>query len=99
LSSEESKPTFTTLPPRLWAEFTTPITNTRQRRGSNYVFERLKARTITPTVIQVQEKVSKSANRIILSEQLAKEHLIAIKTKKKARKERNKAPNKIVQKY
>jgi hypothetical protein len=99
LSSEESEPAFATPPPRPWAEFTTPITNTGRRRGSNYVFERLKAGTITPTVIRVQEKVSKSADQMILSGQLAKEHLMATKTKEKARKERNEAPNKIVQKY
>jgi hypothetical protein len=83
-SSEESEPAFVTSPPRPWAEFTTLMTNIRRRRGLNYVSERLKARTITPTVIRVQKKVSKSADRMILLGQLAKEHLMATKTKEKA---------------
>jgi hypothetical protein len=56
-------------------------------------------RTITPTVVRVQKKVEKAADRIILAGQLAKEHLAATKAREKAQKERNKAPNKVVQKY
>jgi hypothetical protein len=36
---------------------------------------------------------------MILAGQLAKEHLAATKAREKARKERNNAPNKVVQKY
>ena len=76
-SSDESSVGFTTPPPPPWHEFTTPITNTGRRRGSNYVTERLRAGNITPTVIRVQEKVSKSADRIVLAGQLSTEHLRA----------------------
>ena len=61
--------------------------------------ERLKAGNITPTVIRVQEKVSKSADRMVLIGQLSTEHLRATQSREKARKERNDAPNRVIQKY
>jgi hypothetical protein len=63
------------------------------------VIERLKAGNITPTVIQVQEKVTKSADRMILAGQLSTELLTATKRSEKDRKERNDPPNRVVQKY
>jgi hypothetical protein len=39
--SRESTPGFATPPPRPWSEFTTPITNTQRKRGSEYVKERM----------------------------------------------------------
>ena len=98
-SDDESEPAFATPPPPPWHEFTTPITNTGRRRGSQYVKGRLLVGTVTPTVIRVQEKVEKAADRMILTGQLAKEHLAATIAREKARKERNEAPNKVVQKY
>jgi hypothetical protein len=98
-SDDDSKPAFATPPLRPWKEFKTPITNTERRRGSDYVTVRLKAEDVTPTLIRVQEKVSKSADQMVLSGQLSKEHLIAIQAREKARKERNGEPNKVVQKY
>ena len=50
-------------------------------------------------MVRVQEKIEKAADRMILTRQLAKEHLAATKAREKARKERNEAPNKVVQKY
>jgi hypothetical protein len=61
--------------------------------------ERLKAGNITLTVIRVQEKVSKSADRMVLAGQLSTELLTATKQSEKARKERNDTPNRVVQKY
>jgi hypothetical protein len=98
-SDDDSEPAFATPPLRPWKEFKTPITNTERRRGSDYVTVRLKAGDVTPTLIRVQEKVSKSADQMVLSGQLSKEHLIAIQAREKARKERNGEPNKVVQKY
>jgi len=98
-SSDESSVGFATPPPPPWHEFTTPITNTGRRRGSNYVTERLRAGNITPTVIRVQEKVSKSADRMVLAGQLSTEHLRATQSREKARRKRNDTPNRVVQKY
>jgi hypothetical protein len=95
---EEESEGFAT-PPHPWTEFKTPITNTGRRRGSNYVTERLKAGNITPTVIRVQEKVLKSADRMVLVGQLSTELLTATKRSETAQKERNDAPNRVVQKY
>ena len=61
--------------------------------------ERLKAGNITPTVIRVQEKVSKSADRMVLAGQLSTEHLRATQSREKARRKRNDTPNRVVQKY
>jgi hypothetical protein len=63
------------------------------------VTERLKAGNITPTVIRVQEKVLKSADRMVLAGQLSTELLTATKRSETAQKERNDAPNRVVQKY
>jgi hypothetical protein len=41
-------------------------------------------KTITLTVVQVQKKVKKAADQMILAGQLAKEHLAATKARKKA---------------
>jgi hypothetical protein len=97
--SEEESEGFATPPLRPWTEFKTPHTNTGRRRGSNYVMERLKVGNIMPTVIRVQEKVSKSADRMVHVGQLSTELLITIKRSEKARKERKDALNRVVQKY
>jgi hypothetical protein len=98
-SDEESEPTFATPPPPPWHEFNTPITNTGRRKGVDYIKLRMLAGTITPTVIRVQEKVEKAADRMILRGQLSTELLAANKAKEEERSQRNDAPNKIVQKY
>lgn len=97
--SIESSIGFATPPPRPWHEFDTPITNTGRRRGSDYISKRLQEGLITPTVLRVQEKVSKSADRMVLAGQLSTEYLRAMQSREKARKDRNQAPNKVVQKY
>ena len=84
---EEESEGFATPLPHLWTEFKTPIINTGWRKGSNYMTERLKAGNITLTVIQVQEKVLKSADRMVLAGQLSTELLTATKQLEKARKE------------
>jgi hypothetical protein len=99
LYEEEESEGFATPPLRPWIEFKTPITNTGRQQGLNYVTERLKAGNITPTVIRVQEKVTKSADRMILAGQLSTELLTATKRSEKDRKERNDPPNRVVQKY
>ena len=40
-------------------EYRTPITNTQQQRGLDYVLERLISGSITPTVVRVQEKLER----------------------------------------
>jgi DNA-binding protein H-NS len=86
-------------PPPPWHEFTTPITNTGRRRGAQYVAGRLQVGEITPTIIRVQEKVEKAADKMILAGQLSTELLTVNNAKQKEREERNNAPNKVVQKY
>ena len=81
---EEESEGFATPPPCPWIEFKTPIINTGRRRDSNYVTERLKAGNITPTVIRVQEKITKLADRMILAGQLSIELLTATKRLEKA---------------
>ena len=98
-SDEDSEPVFATPSPIQWHEFTTLISNTGRRREMQYIKGRLLVKSITPTVIRVQEKVEKVADRIILAGQLSTELLAATKAKEKERKERNEAPNKVVQKY
>jgi len=98
-SIDSSDAGFATPPPPPWHEFTTPVTNTGRRRGAQYVVGRLQTGQITPTVIRVQEKVEKAADKMILAGQLSTELLSVDNAKQKAREERNNAPNKIVQKY
>jgi DDE superfamily endonuclease len=97
-SSDDESDGFAT-PPPIWTEFDTPITNTGRRRGQAYVTERLKEGNITPTVLRVQDKVVKAADRMVSAGQLLTEYLRATQAREQARKERNDQPNKIVQKY
>ncbi len=55
--------------------------------------------SITPTVIRVQEKVNKAADKMILTGQLSTELLLVNNARQTAREERNNVLNKIVQKY
>ena len=66
-SSDDESIGFATLPPPIWSEFKTPITNTGRRQGQEYVIERLKAGDITPIVIRVQEKVTKAGDRMVIA--------------------------------
>ena len=61
--------------------------------------DRLEVGEITPTVIRVQEKVERAADKMILAGQLSTELLTVNNAKQKEREERNNAPNKVVQKY
>jgi hypothetical protein len=95
----DSSEGFATPPPQPWHEFSTPITNTQRRRGSEYVMERLQSGDITPTVLRVQDKVARASDRMVLAGQLSIEYLRAIQAHEQARKERNQGSNKVVQKY
>src|SRR5436309_1065724 len=59
----------------------------------------LQVREITLTMIRVQEKVKKAADKIILRGQLSTELLTANNAKQNEREEQNNTLNKVVQKY
>ena len=50
-------------------------------------------------MLRVQDKITKAADKIILTGQLSTELLSVNNARQKEREERNNAPNKVVQKY
>jgi DDE superfamily endonuclease len=98
-STDDESIGFATPPPPPWHEFTTPITNTGRRRGIEYVKGRMLVGSITPTAIRVFEKIDKATDLMLVKGQLSTELLAANNAKEKERRERNDAPNKVVQKY
>ena len=96
---EPSSPAFATPPPPPWSEFTTPVTFTAQKRGSNYVDQRIEEGLLTPTVKRVKKKCDKFIETKLQSGELYQARLTSILAYKTTTNKRANQPGTIVQKY
>jgi hypothetical protein len=97
---------FTTLPPSYtnWNLFETPLTMRSRKKGLEYVCSQTVLAMegdipITPSVLQVQDKVSQALEQSMLAGALATNQVHDLTIAETARKERKEASGKVVQKY
>ena len=97
---------FTTPPltPTNWNLYATPLTMRSRKKGLEYVRSRTVSAMdgdipITPSVLQVQDKVSQASERSMLAGALSTNRVHDLSIAEAARKERKEASGKVVQKY
>jgi hypothetical protein len=97
---------FTTPPltPTNWNLYTTPLTMRSQKKGLEYICSQTVLAIdgdilITPSVLQVQDKVSQASEWSMLARALSTNRVYDLSIAEAARKERKEASSKIVQKY